>query len=139
VETTRSEERDMSGTRGFVRWVVVAGVVLFGVGGVWAFGWPHGFFAVIATYPPYNRHLFHDLGAFQIAIAAALAGGLVWRDAVTVGLLGGTVGMVVHAASHVIDHGLGGTPYDMWLLLALAAVFVAALWVRLRQVRSLRA
>lgn len=124
--------------RGFVRIVVVLGVVLFGVGGIWAFGWPHSFFAAIADYPPYNRHLFHDLGAFQLAVAVALAAGLVWRDGLLVGLLGGAAGMVLHAGSHVADHGLGGAAYDMWVLLLLAVVFAGAVVVRFRQVGAVR-
>jgi NAD(P)H-binding len=52
------------------------GALLFTLGGVWALFAPHLFFAVIATYPPYNRHLFHDVGAFQLGIAAALAAGI---------------------------------------------------------------
>ena len=112
--------------------VAVLGVAAFGIGGVWAFGWPHGFFTTIAHYPPYNAHLFHDLGAFQLGVAAALAGGLWWRDAVGTGLLGATVAMVVHAASHVMDEGLGSGSGEMWGLVAAALVFAAGLaaWVR---------
>lgn len=119
----------------FVYAVVVLGVILFGVGGVWAFGWPYGFFTTIAHYPPYNAHLFHDLGAFQLAVAAALAGGLWWRDALGVGLLGAVVGMAVHAASHVIDEGIGSGSAEMWGLVALGLVFAAALAVRIRAQR----
>lgn len=38
------------------------GALLFTLGGVWALLAPHLFSDVIATYPPYNRHLFHDVG-----------------------------------------------------------------------------
>ena len=117
----------------FVRAVVALGVVVFGIGGVWAFGRPHGFFSTVAHYPPYNAHLFHDLGAFQLAVAAALAGGLWWRDALGTGLLGGAVAMVVHAASHVMDEGLGSGSLEMWGLVALGLLFAAALVVHVRR------
>jgi hypothetical protein len=71
---------------------------------------PHLFSDVIATYPPYNRHLFHDVGAFQLGIAAALAAGIAGRRALAVGLWGGAVGGTAPAASHWIDADLGGAP-----------------------------
>lgn len=117
----------------FVYGVVIVGIVAFGAGGVWSFGWPHGFFATVAHYPPYNMHLFHDLGAFQIAVAAALAGGLWWRDALGVGLLAGATGMVLHAVSHVMDEGIGSGSPEMWAIVALGVLFAAALVVRVRR------
>lgn len=117
----------------FVYAVVIIGAAAFAAGGVWSFGWPHAFFTVVAHYPPYNAHLFHDLGAFQLGIATALAAGLWWRDALGVGLAGGTVGMVLHAVSHVRDDGLASGSWEMWALVAAAVLFVAALVVRARR------
>lgn len=117
----------------FVHAVVIIGVIGFGAGGVWSFGWPHGFFLAVAHYPPYNAHLFHDIGAFLLGVAGALAAGLWWRDALGVGLLGATVAMVMHAVSHVLDEGLGSGSLEMWGLVAAAALFVAGLVVRIRR------
>ncbi|WP_219469642.1 hypothetical protein [Nonomuraea rhizosphaerae] len=116
----------------FVKGVVVLVALFFLIGGVWAFGWPQSFYDLVAHYPPFNLHLFHDAGAFQLGIAAALIGGLFWQDALFVGLLAGAVGTVVHAVSHIIDKNLGGNPSDPWTLSLLALVVVSALIVRVR-------
>ncbi|WP_214319001.1 hypothetical protein [Nonomuraea sediminis] len=118
--------------QGFVKAVVVLAAVVFLAGGVWAFGWPQSFYSTIATYPPFNLHLFHDLGAFQLGIAAALIGALIWSDALFVALLGGATGCVVHAISHVLDRHLGGNPSDPWTLSGLSLIMVVGLVVRLR-------
>ncbi len=97
------------------------------VTGSWPFLAPESFYEVVATYPPFNRHLFHDLGAFQLGIAAALVAGLARRTAIAVGLWGGAVGATFHAVSHWIDAGLGGRSTDPWLLSLLALVLVAGL------------
>ena len=102
--------------------------VAFGVvTGAWAFLGPDSFYEVVAPYPPFNRHLFHDLGAFQLGIAAALVAGLAPRPAIAVGLWGGAVGATLHAVSHWIDADLGGRASDPWLLSLLALVLVAGL------------
>src|SRR6266571_1950319 len=80
--------------------LALVGAVLFALGGVWALAAPHSFFDVVAPYPPYNRHLFHDVGAFQLGIAAAFLAG---RRGLAVGLWGGAVGASAHAVSHWID------------------------------------
>lgn len=103
------------------------GALLFTFGGVWALLAPHSFFDVIATYPPYNRHLFHDVGAFQLGIAAALAAGIAGRRALAVGLWGGAVGGTAHAASHWIDADLGGRSTDPVLITLVALVLVVGL------------
>ena len=46
------------------------------VGG-WAFARPESFFSSAATFPPYNQHLLHDAGAFQIGLGAILVLGAV--------------------------------------------------------------
>jgi hypothetical protein len=115
---------------------VLLGVVIFGVPGVWAFGWPRSFYDTIATYPPYNLHLFHDAGAFQLGVAAALAAALVWRDALTVALFGGTVGCGIHAISHFVDQDLGGRASDPWVLTVVTVVLAAGLAARLTTIRS---
>ncbi|GLZ81644.1 hypothetical protein Afil01_64510 [Actinorhabdospora filicis] len=117
-------ERLLRGTLGL-------GVFSFGSGGVWAFFWPESFYRHIATYPPFNLHLFHDVGAFQLGVAAALLGCLMWSDLLRVGLFGGMAGTVAHAVSHLLDRDLGGYPSDPWVTSALAVVFTVMFVLRL--------
>lgn len=110
-----------------VRGCAILGAVLFAVGGVWAMASPRSFFADIATYPPYNEHLFHDLGAFQLGIAAALVAGLLGSPGLVVGLWAGAVGASVHSLSHWMDADLGGRASDPPSLTVLAVVLVVGL------------
>jgi hypothetical protein len=103
------------------------GGVFLTVTGIWALVAPHSFYEVLAPYPPYHRHLFHDAGAFQLGIAAALFAGLARRPTLAIGLWGGAVGATLHAVSHWIDADLGGRPSDPWLLSLFAAVLVVGL------------
>jgi hypothetical protein len=103
------------------------GVPFFAVGGAWALLSPHSFFDLVAHYPPYARHLFHDIGAFQLGIAAALLAGIAGRSDLAVGLWGGAVAGVLHAISHWVDQDLGGRSTDPILVTMLAAVLVAGL------------
>lgn len=103
------------------------GVITAVVTGAWALIAPRSFYEVLAKYPPYHRHLFHDVGAFQLGIAAALIAALARRAALAVGLWGGAVGATLHAVSHCIDADLGGRPSDPWLLSLFAAVLVVGL------------
>jgi hypothetical protein len=110
---------------------VTALAAIFHVGsGAWAFFAPTSFFDVIATFPPYNVHFIHDIGAFLLGIGVALASALRWRDALFVVLLGGTVAASFHWISHVLDHDRGGAASDPWTLGAFALLLVAALVLR---------
>jgi hypothetical protein len=42
------------------------------VTGLWSFLTPEGFFGSVANFAPYNVHLLHDLGAFQVGVGLAL-------------------------------------------------------------------
>ncbi|GAA4913943.1 hypothetical protein LX16_2152 [Stackebrandtia albiflava] len=112
------------------RLILVLSALVFLVPGVWAFGWPRSFYEYVARFEPFNLHLFHDAGAFQIGIGAALLAAVVWRDALLVGLFGGAVGAVVHGVSHIVDRNLGGNPADPWVLSALAVLLTVATAVR---------
>lgn len=101
----------------------VLGAVMFGVLGAWSSFAPRSFYDLIATYPPYNLHLFHDLGVFQLGIAASLAAGIVGRSPLAVGLWGGAVAAVGHAISHWADADRGGRSTDP-LMLSLVAIVV---------------
>ena len=72
------------------------------------------------------------MGAFQIAIGAALLFALVWqRDAVLAVLMGAATGGVFHAVAHFWDEDLGGKDSDPWSVGAIAVVLVIAALARL--------
>jgi hypothetical protein len=101
----------------------IGGVVL-AASGIWALAAPHSFYDVIATFPPYNRHLIHDAGAFLAGLGAAFLVGLKARRAITVALVGNAVAAVLHEVSHIVDRDLGGKASDPWVLGAVAVLFV---------------
>ena len=103
------------------------GALFFAFTGAWAFLAPHSFFTALALYPPYTRHLFHDVGAFQLGIAAGLLAGIARRPPLAVGLWTGTIAAIVHAISHWIDRNLGGRSTDPILLTLFAALLVVGL------------
>ena len=113
----------------------IAGLT-FALGGVWAYFWPSGFYATIATYPPFNLHLFHDVGAFQLGLAAFTFGCVFGRDVLLVGLFGASVGTVAHFVSHLVDRDLGGSASDPYTTAGIALVAVAGLVIRLAARRS---
>lgn len=119
-----------------VTYSVVLGAVAFLVPGVWAFCWPESFHRNVASFDPFNLHLFHDVGAFQLGIGIALLGALFLRDALAVVLLGAASGALVHLASHVMDRDLGGRSSDPYALGAVALVLVAAFVLRLSLIRQ---
>lgn len=110
---------------------VAAGVFFVGLG-IWAFADPSSFFDRLATFPPYNEHFLHDVGAFQIGIGATLLLAAAWKDALGVALGGTAIGGAIHAIAHVIDGDLGGKDSDPWLLGALAVVLGVAALARRR-------
>src|SRR2546430_3178175 len=56
-----------------------SGIVMLAAG-LCALVAPHSF-AALASFPPYNEHFVHDLGAFQLGIGVTLLLALIWRDA----------------------------------------------------------
>ncbi|MGH2784683.1 MAG: hypothetical protein ACRDJ1_05445 [Actinomycetota bacterium] len=110
---------------------LLAGLFFLGLG-VWAFFDPRSFYEQLATFPPYNRHLFHDAGAFQIGIGATLLLALTWKDGLSIALGGASVLAVMHAISHFIDKDLGGKDTDPWFLSFVAAVIVIGFIARRR-------
>jgi uncharacterized membrane protein len=100
------------------------------VTGVWAFAAPESFWRNVATYPPYNEHLIHDIGAFLIGLGVAALAGLLLSDALAAVLAGIATGSLLHAVSHLVDHDLGGRASDPWTVslfgvLALAGFLLA--------------
>jgi hypothetical protein len=113
--------------------VVLVGLYLLGFG-LWAFLSPASFYDSIAVFPPYNQHFIHDLGAFQLALSAALLLTQVWSDALLVVLGANAIGATAHFAAHLIDRSLGGHPAtDLTFLGALALLLVLGSVLRYRQ------
>ena len=110
---------------------LLVGLFLFALG-VWALVGPESFFRNLALFEPYNRHLFHDVGAFQMGLGATLLFALLWSDSLLVALSGIGVACVAHAYSHWIDRNLGGKKSDPYLLSLLAVVVVVAALLRYR-------
>jgi len=104
-------------------------VAFFWLGsGLWAFLAPQSFFNQLATFPPYNEHLLHDIGAFSIGLGAVIVFALARMSALRSTLLGVGVGSLFHVASHVIDYSQKPDPADvvglsLVALLTLAAAF----------------
>lgn len=82
--------------------------------GLWAFFAPESFAEHIATFPPYSRHLVHDMGAFGTALGVAAVAGLLFADPLAAALAAVATGSLMHAGSHIVDHGIGGQPSDPW-------------------------
>jgi hypothetical protein len=113
--------------------LVVAAFGLFTLGlGIWALADTSSFYDNIAEWPPYNRHFIHDLGAFQVALGAALLFALIWQgDAVLAALGGGAVGGTLHWVVHITDEKFGGRDADPYLLGLIALILVVAFVWRL--------
>ena len=100
--------------------------------GVWALVLPASFAAFI-DFPPYNEHLLHDLGAFQIGIGVTLCLAPFWSDAIAVALVGFIAAGTIHVINHSLDHELGGHTADPWGLALLVVVAAVGLIVQLRR------
>lgn len=118
--------------------VAVAAAVVCGVAnivfGVWSLVAPRGFATFIA-FPPYNEHLLHDVGAFQIGLGAGLLLALVWTDPIRVTLAGFALAGAIHTVNHTVDHHLGGHPGDPWALGALTLLALLGLIAQSRRDR----
>ncbi len=123
-------------SKGLTAAAMVVGAAFFVVTGAWAFVAPHSFFVTVAHYPPYNRHLFHDVGALSLGIGAGLALALTRLRGVVVGLGGAAVAAVLHAVSHWMDRSQGGRTSDPWLLSLFGVVLVAGTLVAWRAGRG---
>jgi hypothetical protein len=115
--------------------VAAAAGLLLAATGLWALAAPRSFFEVVATYPPFNEHLLHDIGAFNLGLGAVLLLTLAWADGLLVALGGVGVGATAHALAHWLDRELGGSPADPWYRSALALVLLAAAAWRWKELR----
>lgn len=116
---------------------VVLGAAVMIVFGFWAFLAPRSFIDFV-NYHPYNEHLTHDLGAFQLGIGATMAAALIWHDRLVVALAGFTVGSGMHTLSHYLDRHAGGHSHDLPSLGVLTGLAVVALVLRWRQLQRVR-
>jgi hypothetical protein len=121
----------------FINGALIAALLAFAVGGVWAFIDPKSFYDELALFPPYNEHLFHDVGAFQIGLAVVAGLALARRDGREIALWGLATAAVVHTVGHAIDNDLGGRDSDVPLLGGLAAfLLIAAVLATMSRKRS---
>lgn len=105
-------------------WVPVTALVALSmiglIVGVWAYVFPRGFYDLFPTVVgswinqdgPYNQHLIRDVGAMYLALGLASLGGLVWRSAQTLRLLGltWTTFGLLHFSYHLTHlHGMTTT------------------------------
>jgi predicted anti-sigma-YlaC factor YlaD len=88
--------------------------------------------------PPYNEHLLHDAGAFQIGIGVTLLlAAPRWQDSLAVSLAGLVIGGGLHAINHLVDRPLGGHEGDVWGLGGPAVLATIALVIHLRDQRPM--
>ena len=107
---------------------VVGGVML--IFGIWSLLLPRSFDALI-DFPPYNQHLLHDVGAFQIGIGVSVLISLMWSDSIGVALTAFIVAGTIHSINHAFDRHLGGHSFDQWGLAGLVLLAGAALIIHL--------
>lgn len=103
--------------------------------GLWALVLPESFAGFI-NYEPFNRHLVHDAGAFQIGIGVSLALALVADDVALVALSGFVVAGALHTWSHYVDRLLGGHGSDVPVLALLTLIGAFGIAADLRGRRS---
>ncbi len=101
--------------------------------GGWALLFPSGFYSTVATFTPYNVHLLHDAGAFQVGLGVSLLAAALAGRALAPVLLGVLAGSVLHLIAHVMDIRLGGHPAtDVPILGLIVVVLASALVLELR-------
>ena len=109
-------------------WVVVG---FWLVSGVWAFLAPRSFYDTVATFPPYNVHFVHDIGAFSIGLGLAIVLVVVladrWHPARSV-LVAVGIGSTLHVLSHVLDYDLKPSVSDIAGLAMFTALTFFAAW-----------
>jgi hypothetical protein len=93
--------------------------------GLWAMIDARSFYLDAAPFPPYNVHLLHDIGAFQIGLGACLVAGLLLHDALLAVLVGNTFAGVAHFVAHVVDRTRGGHASDPYVFGVLALLLIA--------------
>jgi hypothetical protein len=106
-----------------------AAAIFFCLSGAWALVDPSSFYDQVAHWPPYNEHLVHDAGVFQLGIGVSLAALLVGMRGTVAVLAGAAAAAVLHVVSHVVDYGDGGRSTDPYVLGVVALVLLVALFI----------
>lgn len=116
------------------RMVVIAAALLSSasllVFGVWAYLTPRSF-ADYINFSPYNQHLTHDAGAFQIGLGVAVLLAVFSADSMVVALSGFVAASALHTLSHYTDRDIGGHSSDVSLLSLVTVIALAGLVVHL--------
>lgn len=86
----------------------------------------------LAPFPPYNEHLVHDIGAFQLGLGACLLAGLLSSDALLAVLTGNALGAHAHSLSHLLDRHLGDRGSDPFAIGAYGLLLTAMAVARYR-------
>ncbi|MFI0419677.1 MULTISPECIES: hypothetical protein [Spongiactinospora] len=120
----------------FIGLATVVSAMMMLVFGVWMRIDPASF-AEFAQFPN-HVHFLHDAGVFQIGIGLMLLCALVWRDVLSIVLVGFFVTNSLHAVNHATDLELGGSPQTWWQLGLVSLLSLAGLVVHRRQVGAAR-
>ena len=105
--------------------------------GAWAFLAPLSFFSAVATFPPANVHLLHDLGAFQVGLGLALIVPVALQVPLRAPLIAVLAASLLHVLAHLEDIRLGGHPNtDLPILTLICAALAVALGLELRAKRA---
>jgi uncharacterized membrane protein len=107
--------------------------VFYAFTGMWSFFFPAGFYSSVANFTPYNIHLLHDVGAFQVGLGYVLLAAAMMGRGLVPALIGVLAASLLHLAAHVLDIRLGGHPTtDLPALTAICVVLAVALYLELR-------
>ncbi|NNH73595.1 hypothetical protein HLB23_27720 [Nocardia uniformis] len=120
----------------FVQVATVIAASMMIIIGAWCWGDPESF-AEFANWPNHT-HFLHDSGAFQIGIGLTMLAALRWRDVLAVVLGGFLFANTLHVVNHIMDRNAGGTATDPLILGSFSVLALAALVIRLRQLRITR-
>lgn len=96
--------------------------------GAWAFLLPRPFYGAVATFAPFNQHLLHDAGAFQVGLGLALILAALMDTGLRPALIAVLAASLLHLGAHVEDVRLGGHPAtDLPILVAICVILGAGL------------
>ena len=114
--------------------------IFYVLSGGWAFLFPTSFYSTVATFSPYNLHLLHDAGAFQVGLGTVLVAASVAGRGLAPAVIGALAGSLLHLIAHLIDISLGGHPAtDLpFLTLIVGALTLALVLDRRTQHRDRR-
>lgn len=120
------------GPGAFMYWTSPARVIALAIGafyilvGLWAFFDPASFYSLVATFQPFNAHLLHDAGAFQVGLGLALLLTAVLGHGLRPALFAVLAASLLHLVAHIEDVRLGGHPATDFTVLGLLCLALAA-------------